>query len=212
MELMEKYNILDTVKAINEACDKLSKLSNDELRNNFQDIRNSVAAQGVLLDSVLVDVFAIVKETMKRFAKNQYISVEAYSTEKSWENGHDFVYVHNNDQAIYRNQWRVLGEKFTWNMTPYDEQLQGGIEIHKGRILQMATGEGKTLVVIAPAVLNAISGKGVHIMTVNEYLSKRDFEITRPIYSFLGLSVGCIEGKAHRSLQRKEAYECDITF
>lgn len=212
MELMEKDNILATVKAINEACDALSELSNDELRNRFQDIRNSVAEQGVTLDRVLVDVFAIVKETMKRFAKNQYISVEAYSTEKSWENGHDFVYVHNNDQAIYRNQWRVLGEKFTWNMTPYDEQLQGGIEIHKGRILQMATGEGKTLVVIAPAVLNAISGKGVHIMTVNEYLSKRDFEITRPIYSFLGLSVGCIEGKAHCSLQRKEAYACDITF
>lgn len=212
MELMEKDNILATVKAINEACDALSELSNDELRNRFQDIRNSVAEQGVTLDSVLVDVFAIVKETMKRFAKNQYISVEAYSTEKSWENGHDFVYVHNNDQAIYRNQWRVLGEKFTWNMTPYDEQLQGGIEIHKGQILQMATGEGKTLVVIAPAVLNAISGKGVHIMTVNEYLSKRDFEITRPIYSFLGLSVGCIEGKAHCSLQRKEAYACDITF
>ena len=212
MELMEKDNILATVKAINEACDELSELSNDELRNRFQNIRNSVTEQGVTLDSVLVDVFAIVKETMKRFAKNQYISVEAYSTEKSWENGHDFVYVHNNDQAIYRNQWRVLGEKFTWNMTPYDEQLQGGIEIHKGRILQMATGEGKTLVVIAPAVLNAISGKGVHIMTVNEYLSKRDFEITRPIYSFLGLSVGCIEGKAHCSLQRKEAYACDITL
>lgn len=212
MELMEKDNILATVKAINEACDDLSELSNDELRNRFQNIRNSVTEQGVTLDSVLVDVFAIVKETMKRFAKNQYISVEAYSTEKSWENGHDFVYVHNNDQAIYRNQWRVLGEKFTWNMTPYDEQLQGGIEIHKGRILQMATGEGKTLVVIAPAVLNAISGKGVHIMTVNEYLSKRDFEITRPIYSFLGLSVGCIEGKAHCSLQRKEAYACDITL
>ena len=212
MELMEKDNILATVKAINEACNDLSELSNDELRNRFQNIRNRVTEQGFTLDYVLVDVFAIVKETMKRFAKNQDISVEAYSTEKSWENGHDFVYVHNNGQAIYRNRWRVLGEKFTWNMIPYDEQLQGGIEIHKGRILQMATGEGKTLVVIAPAVLNAISGKGVHIMTVNEYLSKRDFEITRPIYSFLGLSVGCIEGKARCSLQRKEAYACDITL
>ena len=212
MELMEKDNILATVKAINEACDALSELSNDELRNRFQDIRNSVAEQGVTLDSVWVDVFAIVKETMKRFAKNRYLSVEASPTEKSCENRHDFVNICNNGKAIYGNHWSVLGEKFTWNMIPYDEQLQGGIEIHNGRIIQMATGEGKTLVVIAPAVLNAISGKGVHIMTVNEYLSKRDFEITRPIYSFLGLSVGCIEGKAHRSLQRKEAYECDITF
>lgn len=212
MELMEKDNILATVKAINEACDALSELSNDELRNRFQDIRNSVAEQGVTLDSVWVDVFAIVKETMKRFAKNRYLSVEASPTEKSCENRHDFVNICNNGKAIYGNHWSVLGEKFTWNMIPYDEQLQGGIEIHNGRIIQMATGEGKTLVVIAPAVLNAISGKGVHIMTVNEYLSKRDFEITRPIYSFLGLSVGCIEGKAHCSLQRKEAYACDITF
>lgn len=212
MELMEKDNILATVKAINEACDALSELSNDELRNRFQDIRNSVAEQGVTLDSVLVDVFAIVKETMKRFAKNRYLSVEASPTEKSCENRQDFVNICNNGKAIYGNHWSVLGEKFTWNMIPYDEQLQGGIEIHNGRIIQMATGEGKTLVVIAPAVLNAISGKGVHIMTVNEYLSKRDFEITRPIYSFLGLSVGCIEGKAHCSLQRKEAYACDITF
>ena len=212
MELMEKDNILATVKAINEACDALSELSNDELRNRFQDIRNSVAEQGVTLDSVLVDVFAIVKETMKRFAKNRYLSVEASPTEKSCENRQDFVNICNNGKAIYGNHWSVLGEKFTWNMIPYDEQLQGGIEIHNGRIIQMATGEGKTLGVIAPAVLNAISGKGVHIMTVNEYLSKRDFEITRPIYSFLGLSVGCIEGKAHCSLQRKEAYACDITF
>ena len=209
---MEKDNILATVKAINEACDALSELSNDELRNRFQDIRNSVAEQGVTLDSVLVDVFAIVKETMKRFAKNRYLSVEASPTEKSCENRQDFVNICNNGKAIYGNHWSVLGEKFTWNMIPYDEQLQGGIEIHNGRIIQMATGEGKTLVVIAPAVLNAISGKGVHIMTVNEYLSKRDFEITRPIYSFLGLSVGCIEGKAHCSLQRKEAYACDITL
>lgn len=212
MELMEKDNILTTVKAINKACNDLSELSNDELRNKFQGIRNSVTEQGLTLDSVLVDVFAIVKETMKRFAKNKYLSIEASPAEKLCENRYDFVNVDNNGKAIYGNHWSVLGEKFTWNMIPYDEQLQGGIEIHKGRILQMATGEGKTLVVIAPAVLNAISGIGVHIMTVNEYLSKRDFEITRPIYAFLGLSVGCIEGKAHYSLQRKEAYACDITF
>lgn len=209
---MQKNNILATIKAINGVCDTLSGLSNDELRKKFQDIRTCVTEQGVILDSVLVDVFAIVKEAMRRFAKNKFLCVEASPTEKSLENRCDFVNVYNNGKAIYENRWSVLGEEFTWNMIPYDEQLQGGIEIHNGRILQMATGEGKTLVVIAPAVLNAISGKGVHIMTVNEYLSKRDFEITRPIYSFLGLTVGCIEGKAHRSLQRKAAYACDITF
>lgn len=212
MKSKEQNNIHDTIKAINEAYDELSKLSNDELRNKFQDIRTSVVEQSVTLDNVLIDVFAIVKETMRRFAKNKYIIVEANPTETLWDDSYDFIFTTNNGQTIYKNSWNVLGEKFTWNMIPYDEQLQGGIEIHNGRILQMATGEGKTLVVIAPAVLNAINGKGVHVMTVNEYLSKRDFEITRPIYAFLGLSVGCIEGKAHYSLQRKEAYTCDITF
>lgn len=212
MKPKEQNNIHNTIKAINGACDELSKLSNDELRNKFQNIRTSVVEQGVTLDNILVDVFAIVKETMKRFTKNKYISVEANPTEKLWSDNYDFVCTIDSDKAQYKNSWNVQGEKFTWNIIPYDEQLQGGIEIHNGRILQMATGEGKTLVVIAPAVLNAISGKGVHIMTANEYLSKRDFEMTRPIYTFLGLSVGCIEGKTHYSLQRKEAYACDITF
>ena len=201
-----------TIKAINETCDALSELSNDELRHKFYNIRLSVVDQGCTLDSVLVDVFAIVKETMRRFTMTKYINVEATPEEKSLVDKTDFILISDNDNALYKNSWNVLDEKFIWNMIPYDEQLQGGIEIHNGRILQMATGEGKTLVVIAPAVLNALSGKGVHVMTVNEYLSKRDFEITRPIYSFLGLSVGCIEGKAHYSRQRKEAYACDIVF
>ena len=208
---MTAKDIQTIIRDINETCNALASLSNDELRNKLHEIRSRVVGQGVTLDSVLVDVFAIVKETMKRFSMNTYMDVEATSDEKALANRCDFVSI-NDNKATFWNSWSVLGEKFTWSMIPYDEQLQGGIEIHKGRILQMATGEGKTLVVIAPAVLNAISGKRVHIMTVNEYLSKRDFEITRPIYSFLGLSVECIEGKAHRSLQRKEAYECDITF
>lgn len=212
MESKEKNNIHDIVKAINKVCDELSILSNDDLRSKFQGIRASVSEQGVSLDNVLVDVFAIVKETMKRFAHNEYISVEANRTEKSWNESFDFAFHTDNDKILYKNSWNVLGENFIWDMIPYDEQLQGGIEIHNGRILQMATGEGKTLVVIAPTILNAISNKGVHVMTVNEYLSKRDFEITRPIYTFLGLSVGCIEGKARYSLQRREAYACDITF
>ena len=208
---MTDKDIQATIKAINETCDALSKLSNDELRNKLKVIRTSVVEQNVTLDSVLVDVFAIVKETMKRFEMNMCIDVEATPDEKTLGDYNDFISI-NNGKATYWNSWNVLGEKFTWGMIPYDEQLQGGIEIHKGRILQMATGEGKTLVVIAPAVLNAICGKGVHIMTVNEYLSKRDFAITRPIYAFLGLTVGCIEGKAHYSQRRKEAYACDITF
>lgn len=209
---MNHKDITSTIKAINDTCDALSNLSNDELRNKFHNIRSSVVDQCITLDNALVDVFAIVKETMRRFAMNRYINVKATPSEKTLGDSYDFFVTFNNSKASYLNFWNVLGEKFTWNMIPYDEQLQGGIEIHYGKILQMATGEGKTLVAIAPVVLNAISGKGIHVMTVNEYLSKRDFEITRPIYTFLGLSVGCIEGKAHCSKQRKEAYACDITF
>lgn len=207
---MKDKNIQVIIKNINETYNALSNLSDDELRTKFREIRNSIAEQHTSLDSVLVDVFAIVKETMRRFTIKE-ITVEASIKDRAIADHCDFMYL-NKGKAIFRRQWYVLGEKFKWDMIPYDEQLEGGIEIHNGRILQMATGEGKTLVAIAPAILNAISGKGVHLMTVNEYLSQRDYEITRPIYSFLGISVGCIEGKSRRSIQRKEAYACDITF
>lgn len=200
------------VKEINDVFNTLSELTGDELRNRFNVIRSNVISEKVSLDSVLVEVFAIVKETMRRLSTDGYISVDATPADIKLIETSDFVCLVDGKEAVYRRKWNVLGEKFTWDMIPYDEQLQGGVEIHKGKILEMATGEGKTLVAIAPVVLNAVSGKGVHLMTVNDYLSRRDFEMTRPIYSFLGLSVGCIERKSHRSPSRKEAYDCDITF
>lgn len=202
-----------TVKAINEIYSGLSKLTHDELRNKFHEICSHVSERTASLDDVLVDVFAIVKETMRRFNDNYSISVRVTPEDIALADVCDFVKInHDNGTAQYLSFWSVLGNNFRWNMVPYDEQLQGGIEIHNKRIVQMATGEGKTLAVVAPVILNAIEGKSVHVMTVNEYLSKRDFEMTRPIYAFLGFSVGCIEGKSHRSRLRKEAYACDITF
>ena len=177
-------NIKETISAINQKFLELSKLSNEELQNLFFSLRQSLKDEDDL-NTLLVDVFAIVKETMRRF-KDGIIP-----------NG---------------NIWNVLNEPFTWNMVPYDEQLQGGIELHNGKILQMATGEGKTLVAVAPVVLNAMKGKGVHIMTVNDYLSKRDYEITKPVYSFLGFTVGCIETTPVKDESRKRMYEYDITF
>lgn len=208
---MINNNIQTTIKAINDTFNTLSGLSCDDLRIKFNSIRSRVSEGEANIDDVLVDVFAIVKETMRRFTLG-CIKVKATQKDITLAKCYDFVFSDTEGNALYQHRWNVLGEKFIWNMVPYDEQLQGGIEIHNGRILQMATGEGKTLVAVAPVVLDAMNGKGVHLMTVNEYLSKRDFEITRPIYSFLGFSVGCIEGKAIHSSRRKEAYNCDITF
>lgn len=204
------FDISNTISEINKSYVGLSALSNDELRNKFQILRKQVIVSEVALDDILIEVFSIVKETMRRFSETEEIYVSATENDKCLSSC-DYVKIVEG-KAIYANKWKVGGEDFTWDMIPYDEQLQGGIEIHHGKIIQMATGEGKTLVAIAPVILNALDGKSVHVMTVNDYLSRRDYEITRPIYSFLGLSVGCIDGKARYATTKKEAYNCDITF
>lgn len=204
------FDIPNTISKINKSYVGLSTLSNDELRNKFQALRKQVIESKVTLDNILIEVFSIVKETMRRFSETEEIQVSATENDKC-QASCDYIKIKNGN-AIYTNKWKVGGEDFTWNMIPYDEQLQGGIEIHQGKIIQMATGEGKTLVAVAPVILNALDGKGVHVMTVNDYLSRRDYEITKPIYSFLGLSVGCIEGMYRYATTRKEAYTCDITF
>lgn len=203
-------DISNTISEINKSYVGLSTLSNDELRNKFQTLRKQVIISKVALDDILIEVFSIVKETMRRFSETEEICVSATENDKRLSSC-DYVKIIEG-KAIYTNKWKVGGEDFMWNMIPYDEQLQGGIEIHHGKIIQMTTGEGKTLVAVAPVILNALDGKSVHVMTVNDYLSRRDYEITRPIYSFLGLSVGCIEGKAIYAITKKEAYTCDITF
>ncbi len=164
------------------------------------------------LNEVLPEVFAIVKSTARRFAENETITVTATEFDRQLAaEGRDFITVEG-DQATYRNHWLAGGNEVTWDMVHYDVQLIGGIVLHQGKIAEMATGEGKTLVGTLPVFLNALSGNGVHMVTVNDYLAKRDSEWMGPLYMFHGISVACIDKTQPNSPQRRAAYNCDITF
>ena len=163
------------------------------------------------LTEILPEAFAIVKSTARRFKENPEIVVNATGFDRDLSINHDFVRIEG-DKAIYQNHWVAGGNEITWDMVHYDVQLIGGIALHQGKIAEMATGEGKTLVATLPVFLNALAGKGVHMVTVNDYLSKRDSEWMGPLYMFHGLSVDCIDKHQPNSDQRKKAYDCDITF
>ena len=163
------------------------------------------------LDEVLPEVFAIVKETARRFSENEETVVTANDFDRDLAASHDFVRIEG-DKAIYLNHWMAGGSEITWNMVHYDVQLFGGVVLHKGKIAEMATGEGKTLVATLPVFLTALTGNGVHVVTVNDYLSKRDSEWMGPLYMFHGLSVDCIDKHQPNSEARRKAYLADITF
>ena len=163
------------------------------------------------LDEALPEVFAVVKETARRFATSPEIVVTANDFDRDLAANHDFVHIEDN-KAIYQNHWMAGGNEVTWDMVHYDVQLIGGVVLHKGKIAEMATGEGKTLVATLPVFLNALTGNGVHVVTVNDYLAKRDSEWMGPLYMFHGLSVDCIDKHEPNSPARRKAYEADITF
>ena len=163
------------------------------------------------LDEVLPTAFAIVKDTARRFTENEEIVVTATDFDRQLAATKDFVRIED-DKAIYVNHWQAGGNEVTWNMVHYDVQLFGGVVLHKGKIAEMATGEGKTLVATLPVFLNALTGNGVHVVTVNDYLSKRDSEWMGPLYMFHGLSVDCIDKYQPNSDARRKAYLADITF
>ena len=163
------------------------------------------------LNEVLPEAFAIMKSTARRFAGNAEVVVTASQFDRDLSVNHDFVTVEG-DKAIYRTHWMAGGNEITWDMVHYDVQLIGGIILHQGKIAEMATGEGKTLVATLPVFLNALAGKGVHMVTVNDYLAKRDSEWMGPLYMFHGLSVDCIDKHEPNSEERRKAYGCDITF
>ena len=163
------------------------------------------------LDEVLPAAFAIVKSTARRFTENEEITVTANDFDRQLAATKDFVRIEG-DKAIYKNHWMAGGNEITWNMVHYDVQLFGGVVLHKGKIAEMATGEGKTLVATLPVFLNALTGNGVHVVTVNDYLSKRDSEWMGPLYMFHGLSVDCIDKHQPNSDARRRAYLVDITF
>ncbi|MCQ2384824.1 MAG: preprotein translocase subunit SecA [Paludibacteraceae bacterium] len=163
------------------------------------------------LTQVLPEAFAVMKSTARRFAENAEIRVTATDFDRSLAVKHDFVSIDGNE-AVYKNEWEAGGNILKWDMVHYDVQLFGGVVLHQGKIAEMATGEGKTLVATLPVFLNALTGRGVHVVTVNDYLSKRDSEWMGPLYMFHGLSVDCIDKHQPNSDDRRKAYNADITF
>ena len=164
------------------------------------------------LTAAIPEVFAVVKDTARRFAQNETVEVTATDFDRNLAaKGYDFVTIEG-DKAIYKNNWIAGGNRVVWDMIHYDCQLIGGVVLHQGKIAEMATGEGKTLVATLPVFLNALTGNGVHVVTVNDYLAKRDSEWMGPLYMFHGLSVACIDKTQPNSPERREAYNADITF
>ena len=160
------------------------------------------------LNEVMPEVFSIVKETARRFAENEETIVTAtdFDRELAGDPKKDFITI-DGDKAIYHNHWTAGGNDLKWEMVHYDVQLFGGVVLHQGKIAEMATGEGKTLVATLPVFLNALTGNGVHVVTVNDYLAKRDSEWMGPLYMFHGLSVDCIDKHQPNSEARRKAYE-----
>ena len=198
-ELKEHVETLDYDKREStwEEIDKIEK----EILKKIEDV----------LDESLPEVFAVMKETARRFSQNETVEVTANDFDRSLAVDHDFIHIEG-DKAIYANHWMAGGNEVVWDMVHYDVQLIGGVVLHKGKIAEMATGEGKTLVATLPVFLNALSGNGVHVVTVNDYLSKRDSEWMGPLYMFHGLSVDCIDRHQPNSDARRQAYLADITF
>ena len=195
---LEDFNIsLDEKEKISKDIDQTVKLIDEKIEK--------------VLDEILPEAFAIMKDTARRFAENETVEVTANDFDRNLAAKRDFVNVEG-DKAIYSTHWTAGGNDIKWDMIHYDVQLFGGVVLHKGKIAEMATGEGKTLVATLPVFLNALAGKGVHMVTVNDYLAKRDAEWMGPMYQFHGLSVDCIDSHQPNSEARRNAYLADITF
>ena len=178
------------------------KNTSEKLKNKKEDV----------LMKILPKAFAIVKDTARRFTENEEIRVSVTSFDRIlFAKNRDYINI-NGNEAIWKTTWNVMKHSIKWNMIHYDEQLIGGIVLHQGKIAEMATGEGKTLVSTLPIFLNALTGDGVHLVTVNDYLAKRDCMWNRPIFEFHGLTVACIDETDPGSNERRKAYAADITY
>ena len=164
-----------------------------------------------VLEQVLPEGFALLKETARRFAADADVDVEATDMDRDLAAGRDFVRIEG-DRALWASRWNAAGSEVEWNMVHYDVQLIGGVALHRGKVAEMQTGEGKTLVATLPVFLNALTGRGVHLVTVNDYLARRDCEWMGPIFQFHGLTVDCIDRHQPNSEQRRAAYRCDIVY
>ena len=194
---LEKELPLDKKEKLASESDKLVKKVDEDIET--------------ILNEILPEAFAVMKSTARRFKENETIRVKATEFDRTLSTKKEFVEI-DGDYAVWKNRWMAGGNETVWDMVHYDVQLIGGIVLHQGKIAEMATGEGKTLVATLPVFLNALAGKGVHVVTVNDYLSKRDSEWMGPLYMFHGLSVDCIDKHEPNSEGRKRAYASDITF
>ena len=217
-----KSRIADFLKEIDdqirESHEKVEALTNEEVEAKealFEEISQLEKQRDEKLEVVLLELlpeaFAVIKETARRFTQNEEIQVNASDLDRELALNHANIRIENN-YAIYKNEWDAAGATIKWNMIHYDVQLIGGYALHSGNIAEMSTGEGKTLVSTLPAYLNALGGRGVHMVTVNDYLARRDAEWNAPIFNFLGLTVDCLEYHRPNSEERRKAYKADITY
>ena len=216
-----RLQVQSAAKAQKEEVEKLKATIEDTPLDERADIfakidkieKEALEVYEKALDEVMPEVYAIVKETARRFAQNEETIVTAndFDRKLAGDPRKDFITI-DGDKAIYHNHWTAGGNDLKWEMIHYDVQLFGGVVLHQGKIAEMATGEGKTLVATLPVFLNALTGNGVHVVTVNDYLAKRDSEWMGPLYMFHGLSVDCIDKHKPNSPERRNAYQADITF
>jgi preprotein translocase subunit SecA len=192
--------------------DEVSILDKDDLFDKIDELSKEVDKKiEEVLKEIMPEAFAVVRETARRWAENGKLEVTAQDFDKTLATQKDGITI-SGDKAIWHNEWTAAGTPVKWTMVHYDVQLMGGAVLHKGNIAEMQTGEGKTLVATLPVYLNALAGKGVHLVTVNDYLAKRDSEWMGPLYQFHGLSVACLDKTRPNSPERRKAYLSDITF
>ncbi len=205
----------DRTNAIKSEIDALPAddvIERDQLFNDIEDLeKEKNATIETLLMDILPEAFAVVKQTAKRFSENEQVEVTATALDKELAIRKKNISIQG-DKAFYANEWNAAGGTVKWNMVHYDVQLIGGMVLHQGKIAEMGTGEGKTLVSTLPAYLNALAGRGVHVVTVNDYLARRDCEWNGPIFEFHGLTVDCIDYHRPNSDERRKAYMADITY
>ncbi|MGE9515781.1 MAG: preprotein translocase subunit SecA [Solitalea-like symbiont of Acarus siro] len=215
-----KSNLNSLLKPLNNDIEQLEALASEtndiyqksDLYHKVEKLKEqSYEKTQEYLNSILPEAFAVIKETARRFKENDELHVKATDLDKNLATKKDNIII-KDDIAIYKNTWQVSGYNVKWDMTHYDVQLLGGMVLHQGKVAEMATGEGKTLVATSAAYLNALTGKGVHMVTVNNYLAKRDSEWMGPLYEFHGLTVDCIDNYNPHSKDRKQAYLADIVF
>jgi preprotein translocase subunit SecA len=208
-----KAETLKTIASLKEQADNEQDIDQrEEIYNQIDQLENTAYEQGeAVLEEILPEAFAVVKETTKRFFNHTELRVTASSMDRELSGRKDYIQL-DGDDALWSNSWDAAGKPITWDMIHYDVQLIGGAVLHQGKIAEMQTGEGKTLVATLPVYLNALSGNGVHVVTVNDYLAKRDSAWIGPIFEFHGLSIDCIDYHKPNSEERRLAYLADVTY